>query len=75
MGQRCCIERGEAARAAPSASVSYYNSEAVQKVLSTDSVASRVDEYRGNLNLNAGEMAFRPTFWTASEQHDANDSC
>ena len=25
MGQRCCIERGEAARAAPSASVSYYN--------------------------------------------------
>jgi len=41
--------------------------EAVQKVLSTDSVASRIDKYRRNMNLNVGEMAFRPTFWTASK--------
>ena len=58
--------------------------EVVQKVLSTDSVASRVDEYRRNLNLNVGEMAFpptlveqirrasRPTFWTASEISDGS---
>ena len=41
--------------------------EAVQKVLSTDSAASRVDENRRFLNLNMGEIAFRPTFWTASQ--------
>ena len=41
--------------------------EVVQKVLSTIEVNSRVVENQRFLRLNLVEIAFRPTFWTASK--------